>query len=135
MSENVWASQVALVVKNLPANVGDERDSGSQGQEDALEEGTATPSVPLPGQSHAQRNLVAYRPWGCTESDMTDGAWHTRTQKPQSVCKFLSVSSQESAVSSVPICCMDRPGWAHCHLGIKYGRTMARPQCTHSIIV
>ena len=74
MSENVWASQVALVVKNPPANVGDKRDSGSPlGQEDPLEEDMATPSVSLPGQSHGQRNLVAYRPWGCKESDMTDG--------------------------------------------------------------
>ena len=74
MSDNVWASQVALVVKNPPANVGDKRDSGSPlGQEDPLEEGVATPSVSLPGQSHGQRNLVGYRPWGCKESDMTDG--------------------------------------------------------------
>ena len=28
-SENHWASQVALVVKNPPANAGDVRDSGS----------------------------------------------------------------------------------------------------------
>ena len=62
------------MVKNPPANVGDKRDSGSPlGQEDPLEEGVATPSVSLPGQSHGQRNLVGYRTWGCKESDMTDG--------------------------------------------------------------
>ena len=38
------ASQVALVVKNLPANVGGERVAGSvPGWEDALEGGMATP--------------------------------------------------------------------------------------------
>ena len=25
----------------------------------------------LPGESHGQRNLVGYSPWGCQESDMT----------------------------------------------------------------
>ena len=39
----IWASQVALVVKSLPANEGDSRDAGLiLGQEDPLEEGTAT---------------------------------------------------------------------------------------------
>ena len=39
------ASQVVLVVKNLPANAGDLRDAGSiPGSEDSLEEGMATPS-------------------------------------------------------------------------------------------
>ena len=62
------------MVKNPPANVGDKRDSGSPlGQEDPLEEGMATPSVSLPGQSHGQTNPVAYSPWGRKESDTTDG--------------------------------------------------------------
>ena len=40
-----WASQVALVVKNLPANAGDLRDSGLiLGWEDLLEKGMATHS-------------------------------------------------------------------------------------------
>ena len=40
-----WASQVALVVKNLPANAGDISDAGSfLGQEDPLEKGMATRS-------------------------------------------------------------------------------------------
>ena len=43
--EQIRASQVALVVKNLPANAGDIRDSvRSLGQEDPLEEGMATHS-------------------------------------------------------------------------------------------
>ena len=38
-----WASQVVLVVKNLPASLGDIRDVGSiPGSEDSLEEGMAT---------------------------------------------------------------------------------------------
>ena len=31
----------------------------------------ATP-VFLPGESHGQRSLVGYSPWGCKESDMTE---------------------------------------------------------------
>ena len=26
----------------------------------------------LPGESHGQRSLVGYNPWGCQESDMTE---------------------------------------------------------------
>ena len=41
----MWASQVVLVVKNLPANAGDtEMWVWSPGWEDPLEEGTATHS-------------------------------------------------------------------------------------------
>ena len=43
-----WISQVALVVKNSPANAEDIRDMGSTlGREDPLEEGTATHSSVL----------------------------------------------------------------------------------------
>ena len=56
---------MALVVKNLPANAGDVRDTG---QEDALEKGMQPTSVLLPGESHGQRSLVGYSPWGCTKN-------------------------------------------------------------------
>ena len=36
----------------------------SLGQEDPLEEGMATTPVFLPGESHAQRSLAGYSPWG-----------------------------------------------------------------------
>ena len=29
-------------------------------------------SVPLPGESHGQRSLVGYSPWGCEESDTSE---------------------------------------------------------------
>ena len=38
--------------------------------EDPLEVGLATHF--LPGESHGQRSLVGYSPWGCKESDMTE---------------------------------------------------------------
>ena len=44
----------------------------SLGQEDPLEEHMATHSSLLPRESHGQRSLVGYSPWGHTESDTTE---------------------------------------------------------------
>ena len=44
----------------------------SLGRENLLEEGMATHSVFLPGESHGQRSLVGYSPWSHEESDMTE---------------------------------------------------------------
>ena len=38
----------------------------SLGQEDPLEKRMATHSSILAGESHGQRSLVGYSPWGCT---------------------------------------------------------------------
>ena len=38
--------------------------------EDPLEEGMATHSVFLPGESHGQRSLAGHSPWGRKELDM-----------------------------------------------------------------
>ena len=57
------------MVKNPPATAGDIRDSRSLGREDPLEEGMATTPIFLPGESHGQRSVVGYSPWGRTESD------------------------------------------------------------------
>ena len=32
----------------------------------------------LPGESHGQRSLVSYSPWGCKELDTTERLTHTR---------------------------------------------------------
>ena len=44
----------------------------SLGQEDLLEEGMTTNPVFLPGESHGQRNLVGYGPWGHKELETTE---------------------------------------------------------------
>ena len=31
----------------------------------------------LPGEFHGQRSLAGYSPWGCKESDTTEGLTHT----------------------------------------------------------
>ena len=38
--------------------------------------------VCLPGESHGQRSLAGYRPWGCKESDKTEAP------KPPQQCKY-----------------------------------------------
>ena len=35
----------------------------------------------LPGESHVQKSLVGYNPWGCRESDITEQA-HKQHQGP-----------------------------------------------------
>ena len=63
------------MVKNLPAR--QETWVRSLGPEDPLEKGMATPPVFLPGESHGQKSLVGYSPWGRKESDMTEQLTHT----------------------------------------------------------
>ena len=43
-------------------------------QEGLLEKGMVTYPVFLPGESHGQRSLASYSPWGHKESDMTECA-------------------------------------------------------------
>ena len=62
-----WASFVAQMVKKSACNVVDV--VRSLGWEDLLEKGKATHSVFLPGESHGQRSLRGYGPWGRRESD------------------------------------------------------------------
>ena len=42
------------------------------GGEEPLEEGIATHSRLLLGESHGQRSLVGSNPWGCKELDVTE---------------------------------------------------------------
>ena len=56
------------MVNNLSANAGDARDIG-------LIPGSGRSSGggnDYPGESHGQRSVVGYSPWGCKESDMTE---------------------------------------------------------------
>ena len=65
-----WASLVAQMIKH--PSVVQQTPVWSQGQEDLLEKGVATPSrVYLPGEFHGQKN-VCYSLWDCKKSDMTE---------------------------------------------------------------
>ena len=60
-TDREWASYVALLVENAPANAGDIRDEVRfLGREDPLERGTEPTSVILPGESHGKRSLMSY---------------------------------------------------------------------------
>ena len=55
----------------------------SLGWEDALEEGMATHSSVLARESHGQRSLVGYSPWGHKDSDMTERLNNNNTDSLQ----------------------------------------------------
>ena len=64
---------MARVVKNLPANAGDIRDSGlisGSGRSPGEENGNSLQYF-LPGKSLGQRSLVGYSPRGRKELDTT----------------------------------------------------------------
>ena len=67
-------SQIPVVVKNLPPGMQETKETWVQslGLDDTLEEGMATTPIFLLGESHGQRSLVDYSPWGHKESDMTE---------------------------------------------------------------
>ena len=44
--------------------------------------------VSLPGESHGQRSLAGYSPWGCKESDMTERLTHTEYMVP--LCSLVT---------------------------------------------
>ena len=62
---------MAQTVRNLPAMW--ETQVRSLGQEDPWRRKWQPTPVFLPGESHGQRRLGGYSPWGHKESDMTEG--------------------------------------------------------------
>ena len=78
----IWASLMAGWVKNLPAmQETQEMQVWCPSHQDPLEKEMATHSNILawripwteePGESHGQRSLVGYSPWGNKKSDMTE---------------------------------------------------------------
>ena len=62
------------MVNNPPASAGDVRDTGSipgSGRSPGEGNGNHSP-VFLPGESHGQRSMVGYSPWGRKELDTTE---------------------------------------------------------------
>ena len=62
------------MVKNPPANAGDQKDGfliPGLGP-DPLEEAQQPSPVSLSGESHGQRSLEGYSPWGHTESELIE---------------------------------------------------------------
>ena len=75
-------SQVVLVVKNPPVNVGNIRDADSiPGSGRYPGGGHGNPLLySCLGESHGQRRLGGYSPQGCNELDMTEVTQHAQTQ-------------------------------------------------------
>ena len=58
----------------------------SLGRKGPLEEGMEAHSSILPGESHGQRSLAGYSPWGCKESDTTERLpQHTAIESAEAV--------------------------------------------------
>ena len=70
-----------LVVKNLPANAGDIRDVGLiPGSGRSPGGGNGNPlQYSCLEDSHEQRSLVGYSPWGRKESDVTEATLQAHT--------------------------------------------------------
>ena len=67
----IWASQVALVIKNTPANAGDIKDIGSLGWEDSPGGGLGNSlQYPCLENPHGQKSCPC-SPWCHKESDRT----------------------------------------------------------------
>ena len=71
------ASQVVLVVKNVPTNAGDVKDTGDMGSipwvgKIPWQRAWQPTSVFLPGESHGWGSLAGYSPWGCKVLDMAE---------------------------------------------------------------
>ena len=81
-------NQVVLVVKNQPANAGDVRNVGLIPGLETIPWRRAWQPTPvfLPGESHGQRSLVGYSPWGRQESDTTERL--SKAQGSDSACQF-----------------------------------------------
>ena len=75
---STWASQVAIGVKDPPANAGDWRLGFDPwvGKIPGRRAWQST-SVLLPGKSYGQRSLVDCSPWGGQGLDPTEATWHT----------------------------------------------------------
>ena len=100
----------AQLVKNLPANAGDARDTGSiPGFGRCPGEGNGNPlQYSCLGESHGQRSLAGYRPWDLKKLDMTEhctppqqwklktGRWKGPRETRYSVGKYSAVSASPS---------------------------------------
>jgi len=69
-----WASQVELVIKNPPANVGRRKRCKFDPWVEKVPWRRAWQPIPvfLPEEFHEQRSLVGYSPWGHKEADTTE---------------------------------------------------------------
>ena len=83
------------MVKNPLANAGDAKRRGFDpwvGKTPWKRAWQTTP-VLLPGESHGQRSLAGYSPWGCKESDTTEATQQARTHVLSTYCVLVTLLS------------------------------------------
>ena len=68
------------MINNTPASAGDLRDEGLISVLGRSTEGKAKQPTPVffTGESHGQRSLADYSPWGHKQLDTAVTTWHTR---------------------------------------------------------
>ena len=88
------------VVKNPPASAGDTIDVGLiPGLERSPGGWNSEPtSVFLPGESHGQRSLAGYSPWGHEESDITEWLSMQKWGSYKDITKFLVIWSRTDGI-------------------------------------
>ena len=102
-------TQVALMVKNLPADVGDRRDADwipGSGRSPGGGHGNPLQYYCL-DNPQGQRNLVGFSPWGHKELDTSEVTWHTHTHThthTQLSSNFLNHSSSVITVTKCALC-------------------------------
>ena len=97
-----WASLVAHTVKNPPVMW--ETSVWSLSWEDPpRRDGLPTP-VFLPGESHGQRSLVGYSPWGCKDLDMMEelSTQHQAFLYPATTMMLLEAESGHALLKILP---------------------------------
>ena len=88
----MWASQVALAVKNLLANAqGMRRNFDAWIRKIPWRRAWQRTPVFLLGESQGQRSLAGYSPWGCKESDMTEVTQHSLQMPPAELWKSYMI--------------------------------------------
>ena len=89
---NIGASQVAIVVNNPPANAGryKRREFNPWFRKIPCRRAQQSAPIFLPGESHGQRNLAGYSPWGRKQSDTTEA----RLESGKMVLMNLSAGQQ-----------------------------------------
>ena len=81
-STHSGASQVALGVKDPPANAGDVKRPGFDPWVGKIAPRAWQPTPAfLPGESHGKKGLAGYSPWGHKESDTTEVTKNVCTDK------------------------------------------------------
>ena len=117
----IQASQVVLVVKNLPADAGDVRNTGLiSGSRRSPGEGWQPTPAFFPGKSHGRKSLAGYSPWGRKESDTTEAK---HAQVGTKVAERLLVQSL-----FFQLCCKEKMiSWGWEVLGVHTARASLCP--------